>query len=756
MVLGVIALVGCGATPSAQLSIDATTLTTCEGATARDGGIELSNAGAAPLHWSARIEPLSAPFDLSTTSGEVAPKAVVHLAVVGKQPPGELGKSWEGTLHITTDDPEHPSFDVPLHLETRGAVLTSPTFALDFGEMPIGAATPALAAAFENSGNAPVTLGLPAVGSAFQLAFSSGEPTAKVLPGEKVTVKATFTANALGDVVAKWRPTIADGAVCGGVPEGPPLRGKGVEGVIGVSPGVVSLQSACGGGGDRASLFVINTSKQPVPFDASPVGIASHVALDVVDGVIPAESKVDLGVRVTQLPRDASLAPDAYGDDVVVHTLAPADAPHTVHTSVSARGAHLAPLTNLILGKWVVPEPLTGSIKLTNDGNEAMTLSLSVPRPFDVPASITLPAGQTLPLTVGLIPTVLPLAVPITEAIDIGVTTNNACQLAPPTVTATVTLAQRETVAVTGGATSCAVGHGGVPYCWGFNNYGQVGDGTVSNWVNTPVPVKGLSNITHIAVGAGSSCARRSDDTVWCWGNNSEGQLGDTGIQSSPTPRQVYFPGNGMLDVVGTSGHFCGRVSFPTPATQVVCWGRNLSNQISWGGTPFYTTPQWVGGAKQAHHLATSYMRTCWLDGSSLVCTTTGGAYPPPIGLQWLDLVGYEGGFCGQVVGGNAPLCFGGSNLYGDLGPTGPFGPWDQLSGGAGNSLALVQGTLYRWGQGSYFQQSDSSIPVLVPGGTSVAKVYLGALNVLARMQDGTLRSFGNYQAQPQAVPGFD
>ena len=81
-----------------------------------------------------------------------------------------------------------------------------------------------------------------------------------------------------------------------------------------------------------------------------------------------------------------------------------------------------------------------------------------------------------------------------------------------------------------GGQHSCALLTGGAVKCWGYNSYGQLGDGTSLNNRNTPVDVSGISTATSLALGDRHTCALRTgskDGMIKCWGGNSKGQLGD-------------------------------------------------------------------------------------------------------------------------------------------------------------------------------------------------------------------------------------
>ncbi|WP_394849748.1 hypothetical protein LZC95_20125 [Pendulispora brunnea] len=95
-----------------------------------------------------------------------------------------------------------------------------------------------------------------------------------------------------------------------------------------------------------------------------------------------------------------------------------------------------------------------------------------------------------------------------------------------------------------GGINSCAVRDDDTVWCWGTNTNGVLGhdpalDGPGS-MAFTPTKVAGLSNIAHIAVSGNFACAVGRDDTVWCWGANSYGVLGlADGSTSTHTPVQL-------------------------------------------------------------------------------------------------------------------------------------------------------------------------------------------------------------------------
>ncbi len=88
---------------------------------------------------------------------------------------------------------------------------------------------------------------------------------------------------------------------------------------------------------------------------------------------------------------------------------------------------------------------------------------------------------------------------------------------------------------------ACAVLADGSAWCWGFNGYGQVGDGTANNR-SVPALVLNLpSRVEELVAGTYHTCASIEDGSTWCWGDNSQKQLG-LGISGSPivSPRRVH------------------------------------------------------------------------------------------------------------------------------------------------------------------------------------------------------------------------
>jgi alpha-tubulin suppressor-like RCC1 family protein len=147
-----------------------------------------------------------------------------------------------------------------------------------------------------------------------------------------------------------------------------------------------------------------------------------------------------------------------------------------------------------------------------------------------------------------------------------------------------------------GGRHTCGITADGDGFCWGSNFYGQLGNGvpTISD-DSLPAPiVSGPAGWKTISAGDNYSCGVGSDDTVYCWGANSAGQLGNGTPDDTVVPVAVNL-GAPALTVSTSIG---GQTTCATTATAVYCWGLNSEGQLGNGPSgPFSLVPVRVVGS---------------------------------------------------------------------------------------------------------------------------------------------------------------
>ncbi len=170
---------------------------------------------------------------------------------------------------------------------------------------------------------------------------------------------------------------------------------------------------------------------------------------------------------------------------------------------------------------------------------------------------------------------------------------------------------------------ACAVHRNGTAWCWGFNLQGQLGDGTTTRR-SQPVQVSGLTQVQQIVAGAHHSCALTPEGTVWCWGENRRGELGQGVVSTLPQRTPVQVPGlTGATWLSAQVWHTCAVRT----DTTVWCWGRNSAGQLGDGSTTDRPTPVQVVGLADVAQVSAGYYTSCALqhDGSTW-CWGAGGS----------------------------------------------------------------------------------------------------------------------------------
>jgi alpha-tubulin suppressor-like RCC1 family protein len=261
-----------------------------------------------------------------------------------------------------------------------------------------------------------------------------------------------------------------------------------------------------------------------------------------------------------------------------------------------------------------------------------------------------------------------------------------------------------------GGSHTCGLAADGRVYCWGDNEFGQLGDGTRTNH-SSPKAVSGTLRFVQVSAGAYHTCAVTADNRAYCWGNIENGRLGTT-VGDGLTP--AVAGGRRFVRVRAGTYHTCAV----NPYNVAFCWGKKAFGEL--GGGDNYITPVRVAG-----------------------------------GLSFRSVIAGGGFTCG-VTTGNKGYCWG-YNLDGAVGdgtrinrnkPTAVAGGLSFKSVVAGGGLiADAQGTevdethacglttdnlAYCWGQGSNGQLGDGTTtgsrvrPVRVVGGLHFGQVIAG------------------------------
>ncbi len=159
----------------------------------------------------------------------------------------------------------------------------------------------------------------------------------------------------------------------------------------------------------------------------------------------------------------------------------------------------------------------------------------------------------------------------------------------------------------------CALRADGTVWCWGDNNDGQLGDGTFEDAFE-PQQVPGLSDIVDVDVGTWHSCAVSGAGRTWCWGEGIRGQLGDgVGDVSNPVPRELDVE----LAAISAGGvHTCG-LDFDGGAW---CWGDDANGQLGDGRIGRDGAPDDLGAGDDWRSISIGHRHACGITGVGLQC----------------------------------------------------------------------------------------------------------------------------------------
>lgn len=285
----------------------------------------------------------------------------------------------------------------------------------------------------------------------------------------------------------------------------------------------------------------------------------------------------------------------------------------------------------------------------------------------------------------------------------------------------------------------------GTVWSWGDNSEGQLGDGSLASRT-VPSQVQGLSNVVDIACGGNFTLALKEDGTVWAWGNNLYGDLGRGTIgneNSDPTPTPI--PGLEDVTAITTGDGHCLALSSDG---SMWAWGDNTKNQLGFGD-PYPEIPTGVMfGPEETREQLKAAVE--WLE-----------PIPKPVPRMSnvrLIIAGVDHSLCIKedgtlwAWGGNWNGQLGIGNFEHGLVPTQVPGLADVLTvaGGGDHSLAVTgDGSLWAWGDNSTGKLGLGTAgapipqPTQVPGLENVIAVAVGEAYSIAVKDDGTIWTWG-------------
>lgn len=318
---------------------------------------------------------------------------------------------------------------------------------------------------------------------------------------------------------------------------------------------------------------------------------------------------------------------------------------------------------------------------------------------------------------------------------------------------------------------SCALASGGVAYCWGRNNYGQLGDGTNDDRP-APVLVNGSLSLASIDGGDQFTCGVTLSGVGYCWGRNNSGQLGNGSTSDSTAP--VAVAGGHTWTSISAGDQFACGVNTSNDA---YCWGKGTQGQLGDSTNAASTTsPSLVSGSHQwaavlasgnagqhACGITAAGAAYCWgLNGNGQLGTNNTTATNSPVlvngGLTWAQISAGGASTCGVTTSG-AGRCWG-SNYTGQNGdgttndslvPTtvSGGGTWSRIEAGGGATCAIrTSGVPYCWGANGLGAIGDgtnntSHSPVAVAGSYTFTTISIGGGGSCGRTSSSAVYCWG-------------
>lgn len=283
----------------------------------------------------------------------------------------------------------------------------------------------------------------------------------------------------------------------------------------------------------------------------------------------------------------------------------------------------------------------------------------------------------------------------------------------------------------------CGLASTQVVYCWGDGTRGQTGDSSLTLHT-TPTAINSLPPITHIAAGGSVACGLDANGGAWCWGDDSQGQMGmgsATGVQQGP----VQAAGGATFSSL-TIGlrHTCGI----TTGGVAECWGFGMLGQLGDGSSTTQYAPVTVAGGITFTALSAGRRHTCGLDGNGTMYCWGGNVF-----RQLGDGTNTPRGTPTAVAGGHSFVAMSASNNTTCAVDGGGVGYcWGTGYDGVASSLVLAPKATFA---GLSLEAIESGIQFSCAL-TTAGQAYCAGDNTLGMLGDGT----GLVHATPSPVLG--